>query len=1321
MRKQSLLGLLGLLGICSTAMAAAVAVDDRPVTAEKSPVSRDSADDAERGADLVVADDEEPGIPSDVKPVLLDPNMVFKHVVRGEDGTITEVAEGDDGGVAGPGEHLIYENVLGIHSINFPTNQPVSDDISTIAPDGCNLTRYKFKVLGKVLPNGASGPYTLTYGLYTNCPLAVGSTNAARDLVRIPGTEGFLEFPDDLPRTIEHLVPALTPVALPTNVYLGLRFNRGNCGTVIGAPAMKGFSGDIWDFPGFPCNGYLGGFPELPHASFWLEMYGTTGCSPAFAGYKCQRPSGGTATIGAGIQGVDDVKLIVNNCQMIGYEVVVRGVGFYNFDLRRECDGSIVAGSERTFQVNASTVPLLQVARFTFNPPVTLTTDTLFLGFKCSSNSAGAVIAGIQPIIGESTLDYSTIGLDGCSPVLPTTGVHGAVNLAITCAGAQPMGACCDPHLTQCNGGPDLGKRCDCNSVCQGGPDNGSCCTVAADCDSPGVCQPVCAGGATCEAVCRQTTELNCPFPPRGQELRPTWQQGEACTPDPFLPNACGVAACCHVRPNAQNPNVLDEVCENYTENQCAAVAPLNKPRLWQLGQYCGVNAQSCPRNACLARDGSCYVPHTQSCPQEDPTCKAGCSDPFCCEKVCASQGGTGAFCCNVAWDSACVSKAETLCTQAPPNDQCAPDEPVRGFEGALTIPVPGSRSTSNIKATESPIDFGFCCHSGVGVCQGGPSDGQPCSVEADCPDQPGNVGTCPEYTPTPGATGVGSIWFKWVQGSGTTASISTCTSNSPALDTILQVYEANDNSTPLNACNSLSVIGCNDDTAGCSSTGKNSRVCLRNLTPGKTYYILAASKMEARRGQIIVTIATAGCGPAADPVANDYCRNATPITDNTPNDPLVVPFTLGRFCQSGAGVGRACTTDTDCRVCSGGANAGQPCTGTANCPGGTCPLPPAGSCPATGPTFDCPAASCSTAAKNDVWFNYTATCSGDATFSTCGSGNPNTNIAVYEGCTTCPIASASDQWLGCNQDNNQSGCVEPGRVVLPVTQNQCYKVRVADTEGVGMAGNLTITCNGINDCNGNGIPDATDIANCPASGNNACKDCNGNGKPDSCDIASNTEQDCQPNGKPDSCELAGNDCQPNGIPDTCDGGCVGSCSTLVSSNPADCFVDARRPHMPAPNNGTLQGINSIQMTFASGCNVAGAVPANFTVTCNPVGAPCPTISSVNVAGQVVTVNLSTPLAAGKWTCVKHTAHNAEVCAGSLPGDTSGNRTSAPADIIDLIDHLNGVRAPALTVDHCDMDRSSVCAPADIISLIDMLNGSNGYIIWNGKSLPVCP
>ncbi|MFQ5430000.1 MAG: immunoglobulin domain-containing protein, partial [Phycisphaerae bacterium] len=105
----------------------------------------------------------------------------------------------------------------------------------------------------------------------------------------------------------------------------------------------------------------------------------------------------------------------------------------------------------------------------------------------------------------------------------------------------------------------------------------------------------------------------------------------------------------------------------------------------------------------------------------------------------------------------------------------------------------------------------------------------------------------------------------------------------------------------------------------------------------------------------------------------------------------------------------------------------------------------------------------------------------------------------------------------------------------------------------------------GVCDCNGNGTPDADDIAagtsvDCDGNGvpdscdidSGASEDCNGNGVPDACDIDSGAGTDCDGNGVPDSCELAGGDCNGDGIPDICqlaDDDCNGN-GTLDACEP---------------------------------------------------------------------------------------------------------------------------------------------------------------------------
>lgn len=124
----------------------------------------------------------------------------------------------------------------------------------------------------------------------------------------------------------------------------------------------------------------------------------------------------------------------------------------------------------------------------------------------------------------------------------------------------------------------------------------------------------------------------------------------------------------------------------------------------------------------------------------------------------------------------------------------------------------------------------------------------------------------------------------------------------------------------------------------------------------------------------------------------------------------------------------------------------------------------------------------------SDIWYCYTATCTGTATVSLCDS-DYDTKLAVYEGCS-CPPGSAP---LACN-DN---ACASQSEVVVPVEACETYMIRVGGYQGAAGPGTLTIACSPdpiVNDCNGNGIEDASDIA-CGTS-----TDGNGNGVPDACE-----------------------------------------------------------------------------------------------------------------------------------------------------------------------------------------------------------------------------
>ena len=89
-------------------------------------------------------------------------------------------------------------------------------------------------------------------------------------------------------------------------------------------------------------------------------------------------------------------------------------------------------------------------------------------------------------------------------------------------------------------------------------------------------------------------------------------------------------------------------------------------------------------------------------------------------------------------------------------------------------------------------------------------------------------------------------------------------------------------------------------------------------------------------------------------------------------------------------------------------------------------------------------------ALDNDIWFEYTATCDGTMTVDLC-SANYDSAVAVYDGCG-CPVAAPA---LDCN-DN---ACGTASYLTLPVTNGNCYLIRVGGTAGASGTGQMTISC----------------------------------------------------------------------------------------------------------------------------------------------------------------------------------------------------------------------------------------------------------------------
>ncbi len=292
---------------------------------------------------------------------------------------------------------MVYSNTLGRSFVRPPSGSSgarIADDISLAAVAGCELDRYIIMVTGDKNSDGTgTGPYSVDIGFYTVCP---GAENAG-ETVLIPGTECHADLPDNGVYEVTCQIPTFTNVRLPANFFVGLRFDRHMCGVVTGAPATLGFSADLFDFPGCACDTYLGGYPTSPHASFYLKVYTRDDCGPAHIGYKNMMQAGPWYTVGAGVPIFNDITLGVSECDLIAYEVTVKGFGLVKFDLRSELcvsdpfNEGVIPGTEGQIIVMTD-VPT--VARVLIEgAPIPLPPD-FWLGVTTTSSVVGPIVTG---------------------------------------------------------------------------------------------------------------------------------------------------------------------------------------------------------------------------------------------------------------------------------------------------------------------------------------------------------------------------------------------------------------------------------------------------------------------------------------------------------------------------------------------------------------------------------------------------------------------------------------------------------------------------------------------------------------------------------------------------------------------------------------------------------------------------------------------------------------------------------------------------------------------------------------------------------------
>lgn len=178
-------------------------------------------------------------------------------------------------------------------------------------------------------------------------------------------------------------------------------------------------------------------------------------------------------------------------------------------------------------------------------------------------------------------------------------------------------------------------------------------------------------------------------------------------------------------------------------------------------------------------------------------------------------------------------------------------------------------------------------------------------------------------------------------------------------------------------------------------------------------------------------------------------------------------------------------------------------------------------------------------------------------------------------------------------------------------------------------------------------------------------------------------------------------------------------CAIIRGSNPANCIIDARRPH-PIYDPATREGWNEFEVFFEGDCDSNVLADIGFNVFTVPDLSMAPAIKEAQLTSNSVRITFAEPIPPGQWTCIRHTLMDERACLGLLPGDVDSSRRSTLADVTALIDALNGVRN--FPLHSTDLNRTGRANAADITEFFNLHNGAGDFEPWREvELLPVCP
>jgi len=173
----------------------------------------------------------------------------------------------------------------------------------------------------------------------------------------------------------------------------------------------------------------------------------------------------------------------------------------------------------------------------------------------------------------------------------------------------------------------------------------------------------------------------------------------------------------------------------------------------------------------------------------------------------------------------------------------------------------------------------------------------------------------------------------------------------------------------------------------------------------------------------------------------------------------------------------------------------------------------------------------------------------------------------------------------------------------------------------------------------------------------------------------------------------------------------------VTFADPPNGVVDARRPHPPS-DPATRQGIETLRIEAPDGADHLECWSLCETAEDGSVS----TITNVVDNGNgTFTVTLARPISTGAVTTITYTDDDATGQCGvftSHPGNVNGDNAASPADILFLIDVLNGVRTSPWGIYSTDCDHSGVIGPQDILCIIDLLNGAGTFDVWLNMPRP---